>query len=132
MINVYLGKKKYLDIFGNDFKTHDGTGVRDYIHIHDLIVGHFKVIDFLSKNSGCHIWNLGNGIGYSVLDVINEFEKTSKRSIPKRFVARRKGDLDKYWADPRKAHKELKWIAEKNLGDMVSDLIRFVRKHKYT
>tara|TARA_Y100000768_G_scaffold333690_1_gene273870 strand:- start:4658 stop:5662 length:1005 start_codon:yes stop_codon:yes gene_type:complete len=130
IINTILGKQSFVEVFGNDYQTNDGTGVRDYIHVNDLIDGHLKAYDFIEKNGGYNIWNLGMGRGYSVLELINCFESYLDSKIPIKFKRRREGDLDQYWADVSKAKKELGWIAKKNLNDMTSDTLTYVSRLK--
>jgi UDP-glucose 4-epimerase len=118
---VAVGKRKELSVFGNDYDTHDGTGVRDYIHVVDLAQGHLKALEKINAVKGCNAYNLGTGIGYSVLDVIKSFEKANNIKIPYKVVERRSGDIDKCYANPEKAFKELNWKAQKNLEDMCRD-----------
>lgn len=118
---VAIGKLPYLNIFGNDYPTQDGTGVRDYIHVVDLANGHLKAMEYLNGNSGTFIWNLGTGQGYSVLDVVNEYSKVSERSIPYEIKPRRKGDIAVCYADPKKAKSELNWEAQYTLTEMLRD-----------
>lgn len=119
---VASGKLKQLNVFGCDYETHDGTGVRDYIHVVDLSLGHIKALEKLEKNNcGVFIYNLGTGKGYSVLDLVKAFEKENGIHIDYKIVERRPGDIAKCFADPSKALKELDWKAEKTLEDMVKD-----------
>jgi UDP-glucose 4-epimerase len=118
---VAVGKLKELNVFGNDYPTHDGTGVRDYIHVVDLVIGHIKAIDKLKDNPGVAIYNLGTGQGYSVLDMIMAFEKASGRKIPYKIIGRRPGDIAVCYADPAKALAELGWKAERGLEEMCND-----------
>ncbi|WP_063361532.1 UDP-glucose 4-epimerase GalE [Pseudoalteromonas luteoviolacea] len=118
---VAVGKLEKLGIFGDDYDTHDGTGVRDYIHVVDLAVGHLKALQKLAKNHGVHIYNLGTGNGYSVLDMVKAFEAASSVSIPYDIKPRRAGDISACYAAPEKAQQELGWIAEKDLSDMMKD-----------
>ncbi len=118
---VAVGKREKLYVFGNDYDTHDGTGVRDYIHVVDLAKGHLKALEKVMKDSGVDVYNLGTGVGYSVLDVVKTFERVNGVKIPYVITGRRPGDVDKCYADPTKAHKELGWKAEKNLEDMCRD-----------
>ena len=118
---VAIGRLKKLSVFGNDFPTHDGTGVRDYIHVSDLARGHLKAIEKLATNPGLVAYNLGTGIGYSVLDVIHTFEKATGQKIAYEIVGRRAGDIAETYADPSKAAHELGWKAEKTLHDMCVD-----------
>ena len=118
---VALGKIDKLSVFGDDYDTHDGTGIRDYIHVVDLAKGHLQALEGLLKNKGVNEYNLGTGIGYSVLDVINKFEIATGRIIPYIIKKRRHGDVAKSYADPTKAYIELGWKAEKNLMSMCKD-----------
>ena len=122
---VATGKLKCLSIFRNDYDTTDGTGVRDYIHIVDLAKGHLAAVNYLSANTGCHTWNLGTGVGYSVLEILSAFEKASGIKIPYTILKRRPGDIAKCWSNPQKALDELGWKAELSLQDMVSDAWRW-------
>ena len=118
---VAIGKLEKLSVFGDDYPTKDGTGVRDYIHVVDLSVGHVKAIEKLRTTTGVHKWNLGVGTGYSVLEMVAAFEKASDKSVPYQIAPRRSGDIAACYANPDKALKELDWKAEKGLEDMVSD-----------
>lgn len=126
---VAIGKLEQLSIWGNDYPTRDGTGVRDYIHVVDLVRGHIKAIEALDndifKNGACKPYNLGTGTGYSVLDVINTFEKVTGRKVNYQIAARRTGDLAECFANPSLAATELNWVAEKNLEDMLVDAWRW-------
>ncbi|WP_082481345.1 MULTISPECIES: UDP-glucose 4-epimerase GalE [Pseudomonas] len=122
---VAVGKRKELTIFGNDHATHDGTGVRDYIHVVDLVDGHIRALKFISNESGIHTWNLGTGRGYSVLEIVNAFEKIAEKQIPYRYAERRFGDIAASWADAQKAARELKWTAIRTLDDMILDTWRW-------
>ena len=119
---VAKGVLKELSVFGNDYDTHDGTGVRDYIHVVDLAIGHIKALEKLSKEKkGYFVYNLGTGTGYSVLDIVNTFKKVNKVDVPYKIAERRPGDIDKCFSDPTKAEKELGFKAKRNLEDMVRD-----------
>lgn len=118
---VAVGKLKQLGVFGDDYPTHDGTGVRDYIHVVDLAKGHVKAIDYASCHKGTEIVNLGTGVGYSVLDIVKAFIKVNGVDIPYAIKPRRAGDIAECYADPTKALKVLGWKAEKNLEDMCRD-----------
>ncbi|SHE81458.1 UDP-glucose 4-epimerase GalE [Caloramator proteoclasticus] len=122
---VAVGKLKELRVFGNDYDTHDGTGVRDYIHVVDLAKGHVKALEKVMVFKGVEAYNLGTGKGYSVLDLVHTFEKVTGKRVPYRIVERRPGDVAKCFADPSKANRELRWIAEKNLEDMCRDAWRW-------
>jgi len=115
---VAVGKLEELSVFGDDYPTHDGTGVRDYIHVVDLAVGHLKALEKLTSNPGVVTYNLGTGQGYSVLDVVKAFEKASAKKIPYKITDRRPGDIAINYADPSKAEKELGWKAKYDLVDM--------------
>ncbi len=128
IIDVILKKKKKLHIYGIDYDTFDGTCIRDYIHIDDLILGHQKALDYISNQKGYYIWNLGSGRGYSVFEIICEFEKILKKKIPLEIAERRSGDLPCYWADIEKAKLELKWHPNKSLDDMVIDTINYINQ----
>ena len=127
IISTILGNQDFIEVFGTDYHTKDGTGVRDYIHVNDLIIGHLKAFNFIVNNGGYNIWNLGMGIGHTVLEVVNCFEINSGLKIPFKIKGRREGDLGKYWADVSKAEKELGWTAKKNLNDMVVDTLNYVK-----
>lgn len=118
---VAVGRRDHLNIFGNDYDTPDGTGVRDYIHVVDLARGHVAAIDFMNRHNGEHVFNLGTGIGYSVLDMVKAFEKANGIKIPFEFAPRRPGDLAVCYSSPEKASSELGWKAENNLEDMCRD-----------
>ncbi len=118
---VATGKRDKLSIYGNDYDTPDGTGVRDYIHVEDLAAGHLKALDKLSTGSGIVTYNLGTGQGYSVLDMVKEFEKQSGKAIPYEFVPRRGGDVAACYADPKTASDALGWTAIRGLAEMCRD-----------
>ena len=122
---VAIGELNKLRVFGDDYPTHDGTGVRDYIHVVDLAVGHVKALGKLSTNPGLVTYNLGTGNGYSVLDVVKAFAKASGREIPYEIVDRRPGDIATCYADPKKANEELGWIAERGIEEMCEDSWRW-------
>ncbi len=122
---VAVGRLEKLRIFGNDYPTPDGTGIRDYIHVVDLAVGHLKALEKINKEGGIHIYNLGTGTGYSVLDVVKAFETASGVKIPYEIVGRRPGDAAVCFADPQKANRELDWKTERNLLDMCRDVWRW-------
>ena len=126
---VAVGKREKLSVFGNDYKTHDGTGVRDYIHVSDLAAGHVSALKKIQENVGLAVYNLGTGIGYSVLDVIHAFEKANGIRIPYEIAARRPGDVDANYSDPAKAWKELGWKTEKTLEDMCRDAWNWQKKN---
>ena len=118
---VASGKLEYLRVFGDDYDTKDGTGVRDYIHVCDLAHGHLCALNKLSENPGLVIYNLGTGVGYSVLDVLHAFEKAVGKSIPYKIVERRKGDIATCYANPDKAYKEMHFKTKRSLDDMCKD-----------
>ncbi|MBA4725309.1 MAG: UDP-glucose 4-epimerase GalE [Pseudomonas sp.] len=122
---VAIGKLKELSVFGNDYPTADGTGVRDYIHVVDLADGHLKALQRISSQPGLNVWNLGTGKGYSVLEMVQAFEQVSGRPVPYRIVARRSGDIAECWANPHKAERELGWKAERGLQMMMEDAWRW-------
>ncbi len=122
---VAVGKLDKLSVFGNDYPTPDGTGVRDYIHVVDLAIGHLRAVQKLHANPGLLVCNLGTGQGYSVLDVIRAFEQASGRKIQYTMQPRRQGDVASCYADPAKAKNELHWTAERNLIDMCVDSWRW-------
>ena len=122
---VASGKLQQLRVFGNDYPTHDGTGVRDYIHVVDLARGHVAACNYLMQHSGCEVFNLGTGTGYSVLDLVNTFERVNGIRIPYVIVDRRPGDVARCYADPTKAKELLGWQAEKTLDDMCRDSWRW-------
>ena len=127
---VATGELECLSVFGNDYDTEDGTGVRDYIHIVDLAKAHINGIKKLnSEHNGLFIYNLGTGTGYSVLDMINAFEKANKVKINYKIVGRRPGDIAACYADPSKAKKELNWVAQYGLEDMCKDAYNYARKN---
>lgn len=126
IVQVASGKLEKLSIFGNDYNTKDGTGVRDYIHIMDLAAGHVAALKKLNDcSSVCEAYNLGTGQGYSVIDIINTFSKVNDVEIPYVFMPRREGDVDTCFADPSKAGRELNWKAARNLQDMCRDSWHF-------
>ena len=126
---VANGTLKELSVFGNDYNTPDGTGVRDYIHVVDLAKGHIKALEKLDKeNEGLYIYNLGTGKGYSVLDMVKAFEKVTGKKVPYKIAPRREGDIAMCYADPSKAKKELGWTAKKTLDDMCKDSWNFINK----
>jgi UDP-glucose 4-epimerase len=118
---VAVGAREQLTVFGNDYHTVDGTGVRDYIHVMDLAEGHVKALDWLQKHTGAHAFNLGTGRGYSVLEMVRAFELASGRSVPYRFSPRRSGDVGAVYADATKAEKELGWKAVRGIEAMCKD-----------
>lgn len=126
---VAVGKLPELAIFGNDYLTLDGTGVRDYIHVVDLAIGHLKALEKHATESGCHIYNLGTGIGYSVLEMVNAFSRANQIAVPYRIAPRRAGDIATCYANPEKAHKYLNWQAKRNLTEMMKDTWRWQKNN---
>lgn len=126
---VAVGKYEKLSVFGDDYPTHDGTGVRDYIHVVDLAKGHLKALEKLTENPGILTYNLGTGQGYSVLDVVKAFEKACGKPVPYQIADRRVGDAAVCYADPSKAEKELNWQTERNLDDMCRDVWNWQSKN---
>ena len=122
---VAIGKLERLSVFGNDYPTHDGTGVRDYIHVVDLAVGHVRAIDKIESKTGIRVYNLGTGTGYSVLEMVEAFKKASGRDVPYRIVERRPGDIAECFADPALAKEELNWAAQKGIDEMCTDTWRW-------
>ena len=122
---VAVGKLDELRVFGDDYPTHDGTGVRDYIHVVDLALGHLRAMDKLRNDPGVVAYNLGTGQGYSVLDVVEAFERASGREIPYRIVERRSGDVAISYADPSKAEHELGWTAARGIDEMCAAVWRW-------
>lgn len=122
---VAVGKLERLGVFGNDYPTHDGTGVRDYIHVVDLAKGHVKALKKLTPGSGVSIYNLGTGNGYSVLDVLHAYEKACGKELPYEIKERRAGDIATCYCDATKAKNELGWVAEKGIEDMCADSWRW-------
>ena len=127
---VAAGKLKELSVFGNDYDTKDGTGVRDYIHVVDLAKGHVAALEKLDKEKkGLFIYNLGTGKGYSVLDMVKGFEKATGKKVPYKIAPRRAGDIATCYADPKKAKEELGWEAEKDINDMCKDSWEYIQKN---
>ena len=118
---VAIGRRDHLSVYGNDYDTHDGTVVRDYIHVVDLAKGHVAAVNYADKNLGCEVFNLGTGIGYSVLDMVKAFNEANGLELPYKIVDRRPGDIATCYADPTKSAEVLGWKAEYNLQDMCRD-----------
>ena len=118
---VAVGRREKLSVFGNDYDTHDGTGVRDYIHVVDLSKGHVAAVKYAQEHRGCEVFNLGTGVGYSVLDMVKTFETANGVAVPYEIVDRRPGDIATCYADPAKSAAVLGWKAEKTLTDMCRD-----------
>ena len=128
---VAVGKLPELKVFGNDYPTPDGTGIRDYIHVVDLAAGHIRALEALEKNPGLLTYNLGTGRGYSVLEVIHAFEAASGKKIPYEIIERRPGDIAASFADPSLAERELKWKAERAIDQMCADVWRWQRRNPH-
>lgn len=128
ILKVANGEYEALTVFGNDYDTPDGTGVRDYIHVVDLARGHLKALDKIRKEKGVKIYNLGTGNGYSVLDLVTNFEKVNNVKVNYKIGARRAGDIAACYADPTKAKEELGWVAEYGIEDMCKDAWNFIKK----
>ena len=128
IVRVAAGQLEQLSVFGNDYNTPDGTGVRDYIHVVDLAKGHLKALEKLEKEqTGMYIYNLGTGTGYSVLDMVKAFETATGKEVKYKIVERRDGDIATCYSDPEKAKKELGWEAEKTLEDMCKDSWKYIQ-----
>lgn len=126
---VAVGELEELSVFGNDYPTRDGTGVRDYIHVVDLAKGHVEALKFLTKNQGVEVFNLGSGNGYSVLELINAFKDISAVNVPYKFAPRRAGDLPEFFAEPSKALQLMGWKTERNLDQMLADTWRWQKNN---
>lgn len=122
---VAAGQREFLSIFGDDYPSPDGTGVRDYIHVVDLAAGHLKALEKLMRDSGLCIYNLGTGNGFSVLEMVDTFEKASGKPVPYRIMPRRSGDVAQSYADPQKAQRELGWKATRSIQEMCADSWRW-------
>lgn len=122
---VAVGRREYLSVFGNDYPTVDGTGVRDYIHVLDLADGHLAALNYRGKKAGLHIYNLGTGNGLSVLQMVEAFSKAAGVDVAYQVAPRRAGDIAECWADPSKAKAELHWEATRTIEDMTADLWRW-------
>ena len=122
---VAIGRREKLSIYGNDYPTHDGTGVRDYIHVVDLAKGHVAAVKYATRNKGTEVFNLGTGIGYSVLDMVNTFMEVNQVELPYQIVGRRAGDIAVCYASTEKAAEMLHWHTEKTLSDMCRDAWRW-------
>ena len=128
---VAVGRLKELSVFGNDYPTPDGTGIRDYIHVVDLAIGHLRAIEKLAEKPGFKVYNLGTGNGYSVLQIVRAFEAASGRKVPYVIKPRRPGDIAECWADPALAAKELHWKADRGIEQMCADLWRWQSQNPY-
>ena len=124
---VAAGQLPYLSVFGSDYDTHDGTGVRDYIHVVDLAKAHLKALQRAEKVSGVEHFNIGTGTGYSVLDIVRAYEKATGLAVPYKLVDRRPGDIATCYADPQKAYEVLGWRAENDIDDMCRDLAKWMK-----
>lgn len=130
IVRVATKELEMLSVFGDDYDTHDGTGVRDYIHVVDLAKGHIKALEKCVNFKGIEYYNLGTGKGYSVLDLVKTFEKVNKVKVPYKIVDRRPGDIDACYADPSKAYKEIGFKAEYGIEDMCRDSYNYILKNK--
>ena len=130
IIKVATGELKCLGVFGNDYDTKDGTGVRDYIHVVDLAKGHVKAVEKILSETGCDCYNLGTGNGYSVLELVNTFMKVNNVKVNYEIKPRRAGDIDACYADPSYAKEKLGWKAEKDIKEMCKDAYNFVKREK--
>ena len=130
IVKVATKELPCISVFGNDYNTHDGTGVRDYIHVVDLAKGHIKAVEKVLKDTGCDAYNLGTGNGYSVLDLVNTFKKVNNIDVKYKIVERRPGDIDACYADPEYARKKLNWEAQLGIEDMCRDSYNFVKSTK--
>ncbi len=128
---VAVGRLPELSVYGNDYPTPDGTGIRDYIHVVDLAIGHLRAIEKLASKPGFEVYNLGTGNGYSVLQIIDAFEKASGKKVPYAIKPRRPGDIAECWADPALAAKELNWKAERGIEKMCEDLWNWQSNNPY-
>ena len=124
-----IGRREKLSVYGNDYPTHDGTGVRDYIHVVDLAKGHVAAVEYAVGSHGCEVFNLGTGVGYSVLDMVNTFMQVNGVDIPYVIAPRRPGDIATCYADPAKSREALHWQATKNLADMCRDSWNWQKKN---
>lgn len=129
LTQVAVGRLEQLSVFGDDYPTRDGTGVRDYIHVMDLAEGHARTLEVLRERSGVSVWNLGTGVGHSVLEVIDAFQRASRRTVPYRIMGRRPGDVAECWADPSRSALELGWEARRGLDEMMQDAWRWQSAH---
>jgi UDP-glucose 4-epimerase len=116
-----IGRREYLSVFGNDYDTHDGTGVRDFIHVVDLAQGHVAAVDYMQDHKGESVFNLGTGTGYSVLDMVKAFERVTGKAVPYKITERRPGDLGMVYASPEKSANVLGWKAQFGLDEMCRD-----------
>ena len=126
---VAVGRRERLSVYGNDYDTPDGTGVRDYIHVVDLAKGHVAAVKYVAENTGAEVFNLGTGTGYSVLDMVHAFREVNEVELPYVITARRPGDIATCYADPSKSEKVLGWKAEKGLAEMCRDSWNWQKKN---
>ncbi len=126
---VAVGRREFLSVYGNDYDTHDGTGVRDYIHVVDLSKGHVAAVKYAAEHTGCEVFNLGTGTGYSVLDIVTTFSRVNNLDLPYQIAPRRDGDLPYCWSDPSKAQTLLGWKAGKGLEEMCWDSWNWQKKN---
>ena len=129
IVKVVEGELPHLNIFGNDYETRDGTGVRDYIHVVDLALGHIKAIEYIDKHTGIDYYNLGTGVGYSVLEMVNAFSDVNKVDVPYEIAPRREGDIAECYADTSYAKEKLDWEATHGLDDMVASAYNYAVKN---
>ena len=130
IVKVANKELPHLNVFGDDYNTPDGTGVRDYIHVVDLALGHIKAVEKIAQGSGVKIYNLGTGNGFSVLDLVKTFARVNNIEVPYKITDRRPGDIAACYADPTKAKEELGWSAQKGIEEMCRDAWNFVQKQK--
>ena len=126
---VAIGRREKLSVYGNDYPTHDGTGVRDYIHVVDLAKGHVAAVKYVTEHQGCEVFNLGTGVGYSVLDMVNTFMEVNNVKVPYVITDRRPGDIATCYADPSKSREILHWQAKETLADMCRDSWNWQKKN---
>ena len=129
IVKVAEGELPHLNIFGDDYETRDGTGVRDYIHVVDLALGHIKAIEYIDKHTGIDYYNLGTGVGYSVLEMVNAFSEVNKVDVPYEIAPRREGDIAECYADTSYAKEKLDWEATHGLPEMVSSAYNYAVKN---
>jgi UDP-glucose 4-epimerase len=122
---VAAERRPFLSVFGSDYPTRDGTGIRDYIHVVDLARAHVAALDYIVEHGGWRAWNLGTGAGTTVLELVDAFQRAANVEIPRRIVARRPGDVAETWADPTRANQELGWKATLTIDDMCADSWRW-------
>ena len=127
---VATGELPILNIFGDDYPTPDGTAIRDYIHVVDLVCGHLKALNYIKNKTGAFIWNLGTGKGSSVLEIVQNFERITGQKVPYQLTPRREGDIAACWANPEKSKRELGWQAQYDLRQMIEDLWRWQTKNQ--